>query len=380
MKHLIWNVFAVVVTALFCAGGVEGCQQEKAGRSHREAFSDEGLIQANANQLHATQVTAHMEVPLQPGQNMLWCGSFQLAWNETCTLAGGQLLFRGPQPESVASLNRKLFDATDLDEASYVALAGYVRDGIVDQIAARLKQKFDGHANPMMLPKHELSQRPQDLVAYAYLFKNLEFPVPYERGTVPLPFGNGAVKCFGMGPQYKPGREQMAGQTLIHDYVSADNFVIELQTKTPGERLILAKITPEKTLAQTVAAVQRRSVIKPTPALPEDVLVIPKSNFDITRSYDELCGRHLLPTATGMANDLFLLAALQNTRFQMDETGVRLQSESTMYFGCSAPHNPPPVHRMIFDKPFLIMMSRADAKHPYFALWVANPELLVKAP
>lgn len=32
---------------------------------------------------------------------------------------------------------------------------------------------------------------------------------------------------------------------------------------------------------------------------------------------------------------------------------------------------------MIFDKPFLIMLKRAGAKSPYFALWVANVELLV---
>jgi serine protease inhibitor len=80
-----------------------------------------------------------------------------------------------------------------------------------------------------------------------------------------------------------------------------------------------------------------------------------------------------------MADDLTLLLALQNIRFQMDEKGVRLQSEAHMSFGCSAPYNPRPKHEMIFDKPFLIMMMRKDATLPYFALWVANPELLVKA-
>ena len=33
---------------------------------------------------------------------------------------------------------------------------------------------------------------------------------------------------------------------------------------------------------------------------------------------------------------------------------------------------------MIFDKPFLIMLQRSDAKMPYFALWVDNAELLVR--
>jgi len=32
---------------------------------------------------------------------------------------------------------------------------------------------------------------------------------------------------------------------------------------------------------------------------------------------------------------------------------------------------------MIFDKPFLVLVQRSDAKMPYFALWVDNPEILV---
>jgi hypothetical protein len=32
---------------------------------------------------------------------------------------------------------------------------------------------------------------------------------------------------------------------------------------------------------------------------------------------------------------------------------------------------------MVFDKPFLILMQRADSKLPYFALWIGNTELLL---
>jgi hypothetical protein len=78
-----------------------------------------------------------------------------------------------------------------------------------------------------------------------------------------------------------------------------------------------------------------------------------------------------------MADDLRLLMALQIIRFQMDEVGVRLKSEAVMHFGCSAEYRPKPQHVMIFDKPFLLMLSRAGAKQPYFAVWVENAELLV---
>jgi hypothetical protein len=59
----------------------------------------------------------------------------------------------------------------------------------------------------------------------------------------------------------------------------------------------------------------------------------------------------------------------------MDEKGVRLRSESHVGIGCSGS---PPEVRMIFDRPFLVMLKRIDAENPYFAMWVDNAELLVK--
>ena len=48
-----------------------------------------------------------------------------------------------------------------------------------------------------------------------------------------------------------------------------------------------------------------------------------------------------------------------------------------MAFGCAKQAEPVPKHRMIFDKPFLILMQRRNAKTPYFAFWVDNAEVLV---
>jgi hypothetical protein len=62
----------------------------------------------------------------------------------------------------------------------------------------------------------------------------------------------------------------------------------------------------------------------------------------------------------------------------MDEEGIRLRSESHLALGCAAHYEPKPRYMMIFDKPFLIMLKRVNANVPYFALWVDNPELLIR--
>jgi hypothetical protein len=85
----------------------------------------------------------------------------------------------------------------------------------------------------------------------------------------------------------------------------------------------------------------------------------------------------LLPQTNRVATDLRVLSAVQNTRFELNEKGVELRSESHIGLGCSAQPRPAIPHKLIFDKPFLIVLERADAPMPYFALWIGNTELLV---
>ena len=109
------------------------------------------------------------------------------------------------------------------------------------------------------------------------------------------------------------------------------------------------------------------------------VLKVPKMNFDITRRFTELEGRQLLHQNPHVARDVVVLSALQNIRYQFDERGVRLRSESHLSFGCAgAPGRDSTNQVMVFDKPFLVLLQRSDADVPYFALWIGNPELLVQ--
>jgi hypothetical protein len=370
ISRMLWAGFTSAV--LLSIGAWPGC--ESPSHSIREGAP----LCSDAEKLGSTVVSPHLDVPIKPHANILWCGTFQLAWNEACALAGGELKFSPPQPEMASILNKKSMTAADVDMESYVAEAGYVRDGICAKIKWAMLQKFGGNATPALL-QNPLGNRPQDIIAYGYLQKDLLFATPFERADVPLSFGTAKVSCFGMA-SYKPGHEEMAKQVVIIDYRDRDDFIIELKTKSKGDRLILAKMEPGNSLVETLEALNKRiDAAKPMPAFPCDVLAVPKINFDITRNYTELTGRHLIPTAPGMAADLTLLEAVQNTRFQLDEKGVKLRSESRMEFGCSGPREPMPVHVMVFDKPFLLTLIRENRTIPYFALWIGNADLLVTA-
>ena len=342
-----------------------------------DGFDEGGVLQVDASGLKNTCVSPHLEAPNKEGANVLWCGTFRLAWNEVRTLIGEDSHFAGKEPAMVAALNKRQFLKGDLDDASYVAVADFVRNDVHGRIQRELQRKLGGRASPKLLPSPADTPRRQDIVAYSYLFKNLEFPVVFERIEQPIHFGATRVSCFGIGDMYKPGQAAMYEQLRVLDFRSPADFIVELRTKSEGDRVILARTRPGQTLRATISTVQDRVLHgKPSPACQGDVLKVPKFNFDITRSYQELLGARLVVANPAVAKDLQVIAAAQNIRFQMDEKGVKLRSESHFSFGCAAEAPPPRKRVMVFDKPFLIMLQRSDAKTPYFALWVGNADLL----
>jgi hypothetical protein len=256
-------------------------------------------------------------------------------------------------------------------------MAGFVKDNVSSKIQEAIDKKFHGTFKPRLLPNPQLTPRSDDIVAYACLYKNLSFPIAFERLDEALTFGGVHVPAFGLGT-FKPGLEKAYAQVLILDYQVEDDFLIELKTKSEGDRMILAKVAPKQKLAETVTDIQLRIATgKPEMATTNDVLSIPRFNFDLTREFIEIEGLRLISTNTSIRSDLILRSAAQNIKFEMNEKGVELRSEAHMAFGCAQERPPLVKHEMIFNKPFLVMMLRTNATSPYFALWVDNPEILV---
>jgi hypothetical protein len=114
----------------------------------------------------------------------------------------------------------------------------------------------------------------------------------------------------------------------------------------------------------------RIATAEPTKMQDMEDLDVPVLNFDILREYSELYGRPMEASNEQM-NGTDIMIALQSIRFRLDETGAVLKSEARVTYKSIAPRC------FIFDKPFLIILKLRQAANPYFALWVANPELLV---
>ena len=331
----------------------------------------ETILKADSKELEQTIITPHMEIEVNGDKNILYCLAFQLAWNELKDNMIKEDILLKDEPPCVAHLNKALSSKEDVSEKDYVAMAGFGKDRIIEKINSALKEKF-GNQAPQVLEK--LS--PEDIMVYAYLYKNLKFKYVFESLESPIEFeSNGQishVRAFGIRRfSRSEEHENIAKQVSVIDYRDDDDFIIILTSESFEDEIILAKITPASTLLKTIQAVEKRiDEAEPDEMRNRDTLQIPKFNFDITHSYDELIGKFFMARDF---EDYFINEALQNIRFRLDEKGALLKSEARIR---GKPISPRPKF-LIFDKPFLLYMKEKNGVYPYFAVWIDNAELMV---
>jgi len=316
---------------------------------------------ADAAKLKRTVVVPMMDAEIGKDRNVLWCVTFQLAWKELEIVAGGTMAVE-PMGELAKALIKSEVEEGVLDEPSYVARAGR---GIEEAIRKEIEEKFKGTVKPELLDG--------ETVAYALLYKHLPFEWAFHRFDDPhIQFGKQAVENFGIN-QYDDedkAEKKMAGQVRIMDYAGENDFVIELKLADPKDRMILAKVPPAKTLNETVRMVMKRvDEGKPSAIKESENLFIPVIDFKVTRDFPEFEGAKILCKNPDL-NGAGLQGARQITRFRLDEKGAVIKSESAYWL--SAGHR-----SFYFNKPFLVLLMRRTAAQPYFALWIANEEMLI---
>lgn len=328
-------------------------------------------------QLPRTRVVPTLESKHEKGANLMYCATLQLAWNELVEMLDSPIKLDG-DPSAAKSLNKKDFTREMLDKQSYYVFCGMGADAPA-RMRAELQEHFAGAASPKLIPSDNLGLN--EFVAYAYLFKNLEFSIPFYPYPSALEFDSARVTSFGV-PARGRDRAAQLSNVVVHDHVSDDDFVFELKSKTP-DRLIVAKLTPAGSLQKTIEDVLGRlNRTKRTTLEYDEMLQVPGFNFELVKQFGELAPRKLYHKNWPVPGELKEVAQL--IRFKLNERGAILKSEAKKRGSVGessidddgAP--PPPPRLFICDKPFLILMLRPDQKKPYFAMWVENPELMAK--
>ena len=222
--------------------------------------------------------------------------------------------------------------------------------------------------------------------AKAEFNKSLPFEVNLQSFDNKLTFGGQKVASFGI--QGNDDYELLKTVKIIY-YQNDNNFIIKLLPKDAAHEIILFK--PDKnfnSIAEMTAEVEKLTEIGKSEINneklnwkyyynAEDEVIIPKLNFNIQTNYSTLEG-----SVFNADNQYFVVAkAWQRTAFILDENGAEIESEAEIEVEeeeSEEEYEKPKPKKMIFDKPFLILLKRTDAKNPYFGLWSSNTELMIQ--
>lgn len=297
-------------------------------------------------------------------KNMLYCATFQLAWDELRGINGGGPLLLEGDPALATALNASPFPRQALSSSSYVAVGG-AGPSVRDEFLRQCHEKFQ-------ISIDVVPAKPVRMAGYCYLQKRLPFAAKFERLTNPLSFHVGdetvRVAAFGLAPDRPDCTTAQERQVKVVHYASDDDFVLQLTTLT--DSILLAKVAPRGTLFETWEFSSRAETAADQVFRPGDSLAVPCIALLLEKNFDELCRR-----ITNLPDDHRIDISAQITKFQLDESGVVLESFDEYSEGNEEPIDSR--RRFHFDRPFLVALQEVSAERPYFLMWIANEELLL---
>jgi hypothetical protein len=343
-------------------------------------------FQGSSTELRQSVIVPTLDTPMPNGKNVVWCGTVQLAWNRLQK----DILHEPPRirgAESVVSrLNRARLDESDLPANSYLARAGFAKQGIANSIQAEARQKFKREVAFDPLP-------PDAVLLYAYLEGRVPFTIPYfdNRSVFPFQDSRGqvsAVTSFGIEERHEYAyhelrrqvhvlyllrKEHMTRPVTDRQWGTPEEFAIDLCASSMPNQIIVACVPPKTTLSETLEDVQEKiSTSKGNRHSfdARDVLLVPNLNWEVRHRFAELEGpdKRLQNAAL---RDYYVDRAEQTVRFKLDRSGAELASEARVVCKPSAQY-------FILDHPFLLYIQKRGSQRPFFVMWVDNAELLCK--
>jgi len=216
--------------------------------------------------------------------------------------------------------------------------------------------------------------------------KSLPFELKLQSFRNKLTFDGQKVSSFGVNGF--DSYEQLNIVKIIY-YKNDNNFILKLLPKDKEHEIILFKTDQTfNSIAEMTSEFEKLTKIGKTEKKneniswkyyynEEDIVVIPKFNFNIETNYSTLEGTNFKSNKQNFQIE----RAWQRTAFILDESGAEIESEAEIAVATEAmeeEYEKPKPKKMIFDKPFLILLKRIDAQNPYFGLWTANTELMIK--
>ena len=380
MKKILIGVLVVLVVGALVLKFIN--KQHKAAKSNGSSRTAQDElaehikfeIEAGKKECKDTIFSPILETDIIDKKNMVYCMSFQSAWNKLIKIINGKIEYL--KPNRVGEILNKNSELPEPVSENYL----FVKAGKWDeQFVAGVKKessKFLGHDLNMQINNPPVGTIPDgNFAAFALLKKELRFKNIFnnnlEKG---MTFIDKYVISFG-----EKGKMINRSAEII-DYRNDDDFIIRVFSSTEEDDIILAKVEKEKTLLDITSSVLKRWKSSNNNSFKDlDVLEMPFISLNKEVEFAELIAP--IENVLVDGNPSRVAEARQKTIFGLSETGIILESASFVGIvteGIGPEENEKPRY-LVFNKPFLILLKEKKFDMPYFVMWVGNSELMQEA-
>lgn len=299
--------------------------------------------------LKQTDFVITMADPAENKKNIIYAPAFMMAWEKLKQQLKSEVVVRDNNSAQFKSMNSGKQHLNTLNDDEYT-----------------IDTEIDG----------------AQITVRAFFNKTLPFTTKLHTSDSLLRFSGTTVSSFGM-LSYDA---DIAGMATILYYENDDHFILRLSPQDSNHEIILAKgVGGFERLEEAARVVARDIDLGKRQAAAaknawkyhlaeEDVFAIPVLKFNIETEYQSITGEKFV---TRDQKPHHIIQAYQRTGFILNENGAVVESEAAVSAdsGSAAPPRP---KLLLFDQPFLVMIKRVDASNPYFAMWVANTELMIR--
>lgn len=357
LKYLITSFFIIVVFLLYFK---------------TEFFRPDTIDSLNSklNGLKYTYITPVLNAKIIKGFNLIYCPTFQMAWKKLHDEIIKEPIIIDTEKNLLDSLNNSTIDL-QLENTSYVAQAGFIKDDIINKINEELKSKFG------FIEDFNNDLYPNDIISFSYFRKNLIFHYEFEKKedfefTSSDGIKSTNVKAFGIN-DYNPidPKIEPLGKQIEILYSNNNSHIVKIYTQSDNDIIIVSTLPPKETLLESyndIAIYLNNSFYD---ILKNESLIIPKINLNISHNYSSLEGKTL---KNKQFTEYHIRKAFQKIQFELSEKGAKIESKALL----ELPKCEGIPRKMLFNKPFLLFMKKIKAKHPYFMIYVDNDEILKK--
>ena len=292
----------------------------------------------------------------------IWCGTFQLIWNDLKNDLAKQDIVFDPQLQVIENLNKETFTTEDISEQYYYKKVGFPSITLKEEIENAIKDKFNETSN--ILNDFDWTGRdPEDYFLYAMLKKEFKFEKAFEE-LKNGKFGNyDNVKYFGIKNE---DADELRKQVKVLYYNSKDDFAIKLETKQEDE-VILCKNPQGKTFNEIYNNIlKQKEEYKGSRSVQEgELLKVPNIKLNEKNEFTEIQDK-VFYFSNGLPYSIE--KAIQTVEFELDREGGKIKSEAGMMVNYeSAMVLPDEIREFFVDDTFAIFLIEENKDTPYFA-------------